>query len=343
MKKMMSAAMTAVMMCTSLLAQADDSVFDMGIAASAANTELAEPKGLKADIGTDSVVFRWNKVKGADKYYIYRYDSSNFDYVKIGAVSSNKCTLKKLSAGVNYRFTVTAVKNGSESIRLQSIEVMTKIKAKSWISAYRKILKVWSEEYTYDAMCSLYDVTGDGVPELILSTGTSHPCGVYIYTYSGGTASPVVRSDRNWYALGSGGAVAYFPSTGLIDSYYCGMGAMTNQLFRIKNGKAEMVLFSENGEYVVPDQGTDCYRINEKDVTKSEYDKAVKPYDKDFVFLGRSYIIDPDKIDKRYKNQGYECIDDVFDKVINEGFSDFSTSYYDDGWTDSMFYWNEDF
>ncbi|HCT92124.1 MAG TPA: hypothetical protein DF613_12225 [Lachnospiraceae bacterium] len=72
--------------------------------------------GLKAaSQTTNSVKLTWKEVSGAEKYYIYQYNSSAKKWKKIASVPSSELTytVKKLKAGTGYRFGVKACRTQS--------------------------------------------------------------------------------------------------------------------------------------------------------------------------------------------------------------------------------------
>lgn len=286
----------------------------MSPAVCAASEKLAAPADLKVESRIGAAVLSWDAVKGADKYRIYRWDDSRDKWQRYGTVRGTRAVIKGLEGGVGYTYRVAAIKGRAEGETSVPAEVMCRIKAKTYIDGYRSIVKKASVEGT-DPMCSLYDITGDDIPELFVSPCDTHASGVDVYTWANGAVIPVRHAGG--YGFGSGGEVVYLPSSGLLDSYYIGMGVIMNELFRVKdNGTAERVFFSENGEYI--GGGNDPYHIiNDKKVSKKSYDKAVKKYVDAPLFLGRSYVIDPDKHPDIYKKNGYVCIEDIFRSLEN--------------------------
>lgn len=71
----------------------------------------AKTGGLKASsITSSSVSLKWNKVSGAQKYFVYWYDSSKKEYVKLGEKSTNSASLSSLKAATTYKIKIKAVK-----------------------------------------------------------------------------------------------------------------------------------------------------------------------------------------------------------------------------------------
>ena len=63
----------------------------------------------------DKVSLRWNKIDGAESYYIYKRNDETGKYIKKYEVTSNAVTLKKLSPDTEYSYAVVAVKDGVQS------------------------------------------------------------------------------------------------------------------------------------------------------------------------------------------------------------------------------------
>ena len=76
----------------------------------------AKVKGLSSSKQTtSSVKLGWTKVKGAEKYVVYTYNSSTKKYTKVKTVTTNSATVSKLSAGTKYYFAVRALKKAGST------------------------------------------------------------------------------------------------------------------------------------------------------------------------------------------------------------------------------------
>lgn len=67
---------------------------------------LAAPV-VNAKVSGNKVTFRWDKIDGAERYRVYRYDTSSKKYVRVKTVTGTVCTVKDLKSG-SYRFIVCA-------------------------------------------------------------------------------------------------------------------------------------------------------------------------------------------------------------------------------------------
>ncbi len=73
----------------------------------------AEVTGLKvAKTAKTTATLKWNKVEKADKYNVYRYNSTSKEYTKVATVTANSATVKGLKSGRSYTFCVRAVAKG---------------------------------------------------------------------------------------------------------------------------------------------------------------------------------------------------------------------------------------
>ncbi|MGN1114636.1 MAG: fibronectin type III domain-containing protein [Oscillospiraceae bacterium] len=93
--------------------------------------KLNAVSNLKASAVTyDSVKLSWNKISGAAKYYVYKYNSAKKKYEYVASTTALYYKAGNLKVGTSYKFAVMAAKtlSGStvKSDRLSSINVKTK-------------------------------------------------------------------------------------------------------------------------------------------------------------------------------------------------------------------------
>ena len=67
-----------------------------------------KPKVTAKNKTTTSFTLSWKKVKGAKKYYIYKYDTKKKKYVKAASTKKTSYTVKKLSSAKKYQYAVKA-------------------------------------------------------------------------------------------------------------------------------------------------------------------------------------------------------------------------------------------
>lgn len=82
----------------------------------ATTTKTGKPT-LKVSTQTStSVKLSWNKVTGATGYRVYKYNSSKKTYVKYKDVTTNYCTVTKLSPGKTYTFAIKPITKITSSL-----------------------------------------------------------------------------------------------------------------------------------------------------------------------------------------------------------------------------------
>ena len=129
MKTRVLSVLLAGIMAFSAAPQIADPVTTVAVAA----TKLAAPKGITATINDTSVKLKWNKVKGASGYRVYKYNAKTKKFEKYKNVSGTSCTVKSLTAGTTYRFKIAALvkSNGKlvEQTQSNGQSVTTKLSA----------------------------------------------------------------------------------------------------------------------------------------------------------------------------------------------------------------------
>ena len=191
-------------------------------------------------------------------------------------------------------------------------------KQSDWKSLYSDFLHEELKD-DYDFAFSIFDIDGNGTPELILSPGNVHLSQCGIYTVSDGKLTLVDNE------VGSNGICFCVPAKHYVISSYMGMGAMSESYFTLGGSTLTPAVSFYNDEYAVKD-GDPEYTINDKKVTAEEYEKEYEKYHSpDEICLGRTYPLSNSSIEyavngvKNYK-QGYAALlRDVYTK--NEGYS----------------------
>ena len=80
-------------------------------------TGLKKPTGLKvAASNTMALKLKWNKVKGAKGYEVYRYNPSTKKYVKLAATGKASVKLTDLKPGTTYQFAVRAYSKPTQKV-----------------------------------------------------------------------------------------------------------------------------------------------------------------------------------------------------------------------------------
>ncbi len=95
--------------------RSESSPCKVSIRTEAASSAMGKVSGLKAvSDATNRVKLTWKKVKNADGYYIYRYDSKKKKFIRIGSSQKTSYTDKKCTAGQNYQYRVRAYKKAAK-------------------------------------------------------------------------------------------------------------------------------------------------------------------------------------------------------------------------------------
>ncbi|MCM1524766.1 MAG: fibronectin type III domain-containing protein [Ruminococcus sp.] len=117
----------------------------LGIRVSATD-KLDAPSDIKASASSDSVTLTWDKVKGADAYSVYKYDSSDKKFKSYKSVTGTSCKVTGLTKGVTYSFKVAAlVKSGGKYV-LQ--ELSDTVSVKTGASASDNVKKNIQDKYS---------------------------------------------------------------------------------------------------------------------------------------------------------------------------------------------------
>ncbi len=75
------------------------------------NTYVPKVSGFKfAGASESAIKLTWNKVSGATGYVVYRYNNSQKSWTRLGVVTANTYTDKKLKSGTTYKYAVRAYK-----------------------------------------------------------------------------------------------------------------------------------------------------------------------------------------------------------------------------------------
>lgn len=75
-----------------------------------ASAENDIPTNFKASKTATSITLSWDKVKGADAYKVYMFNSVSGEYEKYKNVTTNSCKITGLSKGTKYYFKVSVLK-----------------------------------------------------------------------------------------------------------------------------------------------------------------------------------------------------------------------------------------
>lgn len=194
---------------------------------------------------------------------------------KIATVStSGKITAKK--AG---KCTVTVTDTLKRTYKC-SVTVINPTK-KLALKAYYNFLK--SYKFTFDGSehgFYLAYINNDSIPELIIGDGNCHAASASVYAYINGKVTHL--GDFGEY-----GEMAYKAKSGLIQSYYMGMGNEYIGYFKWTGSKVSTAArfeslesYNKNGTYI-----GQKYYVNKKVVSNSTYVSKTKAYAKGLTYV----------------------------------------------------------
>ncbi len=112
MKKKITAVLLALSMLTAPAVFNESADVPFSVNAEAATTKkLAKPTNVKASVKNGKITLSWKKVKGAEAYSVYKYDSAKKKYVKLKTTKNTK-------------YTVTAKGSGTYKFRIYSMDLV---------------------------------------------------------------------------------------------------------------------------------------------------------------------------------------------------------------------------
>ena len=154
-----------------------------------------------------------------------------------------------------------------------------------WQKAYQSKLDEFksSADFGSSSAFDLYDVTGDGDPELIISPNTEKSTACKIYTFSDGSAAELASA-------GFDGEFEYLPEAGLIREEYRGDGFIIGKFRKFEEGAfTDFLTYSDNSESASAG-ATIKHEINGEEVLLPQYDSALAPYVEALTLrLGRKF------------------------------------------------------
>jgi hypothetical protein len=158
----------------------------------------------------------------------------------------------------------------------------------SWEKVYSEYLTEIADKRTYEEMYptfSLCDITGDDVPELFISEGWAHVARVLVYTFDGRL--------RSIGTIGTYGGTTYNVEPQTIVNYDMHMGYEYGGDYEIRDCRFVRVFQYYNNCGAVENEADYEYKINDKPVTKDEYDAALAEHSTEhYVWLGGDNELD---------------------------------------------------
>lgn len=146
----------------------------------------------------------------------------------------------------------------------------------NWRQAYIDYLKKYMNEVDNPESCgfSLVYIDNDDTPELVIRDGNDHCSGASVYTCVNSKVVTLVEDLG-----GTFGFIGYVERKGLIyrDVIYQGRGTTT--IYKIEAGTCKKLISLYSDGAATPEGMTPDYKINDKSVSKKEYDEAWAEYE----------------------------------------------------------------
>ncbi|MDE6427248.1 MAG: hypothetical protein K2K89_14090 [Ruminococcus sp.] len=191
-------------------------------------------------------------------------------------------------------------KNGSDSDSTGILNVSPRSIVFEWQPLYEQKLNEFmtSEKFSEvaqrgveESRFDLYDLNGDGTPELIISADNQHKTQCEIFTVSDGQ---VVSSG----VFGEYGAFTYYPDFRMIKDEYSGAGFVVGK-FLTFDGEGFKEYFSYSDNSGSASKGASIkHEINGQSLSLPEYDEAMNVYrNARTSSIGRKYTFGAESID----------------------------------------------
>ena len=157
--------------------------------------------------------------------------------------------------------------------------------APSWQEAYAQTLRDYCKKDLYHkedgsgkySMYEITDVNGDDIPELFISSGREHFDVCDVYTFSGRSASPVIRF-QGYY-----GKLDVFPEDGIIRAYDKSEDFEWSDFYTFDGKKLSLIESIKNSWNA---QGEHSYMHNNYIIPGEQYDQIISAYNGKQVLLG---------------------------------------------------------
>ena len=130
-----------------------------------AKKTLSKPASVTATGNYTTVKLKWNKVSGADGYYVYQATSKNGTYKKVATVSTNSATLKSKTLGKTYYYKIKAYNDVQKSSYSSVVSVKILPKApviKTTVNSTSSTIEISWNEISHASGYYVYRKTTDG-------------------------------------------------------------------------------------------------------------------------------------------------------------------------------------
>ena len=158
----------------------------------------------------------------------------------------------------------------------------------SWQKAYSDKLSEFrsSKDFVGDAngsMFDLYDLTGDGVPELVISPSTENDAACTIYTAAGSSVTEIGST-------GAKGVFGYIPAQNALSFRYQGKNFEIREFFRIEENALVTLKKFYNNNTSASSGGRLTYEVDNAPVKLAEYQQMLNDFTAETEFeIGRKF------------------------------------------------------
>lgn len=211
-----------------------------------------------------------------------KYDLKEIDVHDLGSTLVSAYSMHPNEKGIEaYRTCVQAKIDEIEKAKGQALAETTTTTADikedaDWRKTYIDYLKKYMNEVDNPESCgfSLVCIDDNDTPELVIRDGDAHYSGASVYTCMNSKVVPLVEDLRGTY-----GIIGYVERKGLI---YCDVsyqGRCTTIIYEIKSGTCKKLISLYSDEPATAEGMTPNYEVNDKPVSKEEYDAAWAEYE----------------------------------------------------------------
>ena len=224
----------------------------------------AAPSNVSAEAVTfDTSVVKWNIVKEAEKYYIYRADGDKDTYNKISENTSNTFNDSKLVPTTKYKYKITAVTKNGESEFSSTAEITTKEKVNQRGNSGNNLMNgglaaeqgnwiYFANKYGYN---SIYKIKKDGTSIKKLYDGyidNINVIGDWVY-FSNGNKFCKIKTDGSQYTEISNEFIADFCIIGdevYFNDYHGIYKMKTDASEKVKLSNDDVSTFNIEGDWI---------------------------------------------------------------------------------------------
>ena len=143
----------------------------------------------------------------------------------------------------------------------------------NWRKAYTNFLKQFLAEVDNPEACgfSLVYIDNDDAPELVVRDGDAHFSAAHVYTCINSKVVKLVGDLGGTY-----GVIGYIEKGGLIYVDWGYQGHLSLTIYSVNADMCKKIISMYSDEAATPD--TPTYKVNDKAVSKSEYERTLKKY-----------------------------------------------------------------